>query len=198
MSRRRQYIIAAILGSLLAVAVSAAVLAYDKARDTEQQQRKDRVRSDTEIARIAREVFRNETAQQRQLRLQLAATEAIAACALSPRCVSAGRRVFAPSRARLLAHARKAAIDYCRRNRCRGRDGRDSAVRHVTKVLNRPVPGPPGPSGRRGPPGRDGAPGRAGARGPAGPPGAPGATTQTVLAELCASAPSLLRPLVCR
>jgi hypothetical protein len=43
-------------------------------------------------------------------------------------------------------------------------------------------------------PGRTGAPGRAG---PPGAPGVPGATTQTVLAELCAGAPALLRPLVC-
>lgn len=180
----RVKLIAAAIGVLLAVAVSVAVIAYDQAHRTEAARRVDRVRSATEIARIARAVFRQETKAQRKARIGSAALEAIQACQPKPECVAAGRRLFAPSRARLLAYARQAAREQCDLGRCRGR------------------PGSPGAAGGRG---SNGAAGRPGRTGPAGAPGADGQvgpdgvspSVDDVIAELCRRA-GVFAGLLCR
>jgi hypothetical protein len=186
------------LGMLLAVLVvlvTGAVVYFAgqlvEQREELRKTERDRVRTDAEVARIAEAVFRrNEKRSARAERLGNTAIEVLLICERNRRCVTIGRRVFGPSRARLLAHARKAVEDYCAaRGGCRGRDGRHASVVRLTRVVNRPVPGPRGPAGPRG---------RPGPQGPPGPAGLPGADVGSVLAELCAGAPRLLRPLACR
>ena len=112
MSARTARLVAVAIGGLLALAVGGAVIAYDKAAQTDLDRKRDKVRTDAEIARIARQVFRMETADQRRTRIQGASIEAIRACARSTECTALGRQVFGPSRARLLAHARRAWLNH--------------------------------------------------------------------------------------
>lgn len=180
-----------ISGLLIGILFAGVVVFAAYAIDTESDRVTAQIRTDEQIARIAGRVFRKETAEERRRRLQISATAAIDACRQSPACLAAGRRAFGPSRERLLAHAREAVIDYCaRRGGCRGPAGRNAAVVHLTKILNRPVPGPPGPKGDRGP---MGPPGPVGPQGPAGV--AP--TRGEIIAELCRDARGLAR-LICR
>lgn len=180
---RREKLAAVAIGVLLAVAVSVAFIAYDQAHRTEtarQADRADRVRSDTEIARIARAVFRQETKGQRKNRIGNAALEAIQACEPKPQCVDAGRRLFGPTRARMRAYARWAARERCTRDRCRGAQG------------------PRGAKGRRGGAGRAGKDGRNGKNGRPGADGRPGQdgvspSADDVIAELCRRADVLAR-----
>lgn len=180
MSRRRVYLLASLLGALLALATAGTVAALLVSADT----RNDQVRSDAEIARIARRVFCNEDPAVCRRRSQTSIKQAIALCAADPECVRAGRELFGPSRARLLAHARLAARAAPGPRGDRGSRG---------------LPGPrgrPGVRGARGPrglPGAKGPPGPAGPRGPAGIDAEPG----QFVVELCRRSPALTE-LLCR
>lgn len=188
MGRRGQFLAMIILGLVFASSTGGSVLALIQSRETEQRRQVDRVRTDGEIKRLASEVFRKETAKQRDLRLQSAAKQAIAACAKDPECTGAGRQLFGPSRERLLAHARAATIEYCRRNDCKGRTGARGAAGRPGRDGG--PAGSRGPRGHRGRQGPKGDPGTAGAKGDKGDPGAlsPG--------SLCTRLPAL-KPLLC-
>lgn len=190
MSKRRASIAALLIGVLFAVTTGGTVLALWTSMSNERARRVDKVRTNTEIARIAEYVFRrHETATQRTLRLQGGSREAIRACAQDNECVSLARQVFGPSHARLLAFARLVQRDYCAaHNHCKGATGDRGARGTPGSPSGRPGPaGPRGPSGQRGPRGRTGS---AGAPGPQGPAGlvSPGA--------LCSSFP-VLKALLC-
>lgn len=181
----RTKLAAAAIGAVLAVVVGFAVVAYSQAH----QVRRDQVRSNVEVARIAEAVFRkHESRVQRRLRIGNAAEEAILACAPDVGCVTAGRKLFGPSRGRLLAHARRAMRDECARLRgCKGERGERGA---------RGLRGRRGPAGARG--GR-GAQGPAGERGPMGARGPAGvdASPDSVIALICDLVTPLTR-LLCR
>ena len=194
MSYRAAQIVAAAIGILLAIAVSVAVLAYTEA----QQAQSNQERSDAEIARIARVVFRQETDAQRLVRIQGAAKEAIEACAFDAECVRRGRELFGPSHARLLAHARRAVLEHCASiGGCVGERGPAGA---------RGPRGRSGSNGARGPAGPQGPRGATGARGPQGLPGtarppappSPAQIQQGLRELVCGGQPNALTRLLCR
>lgn len=183
--------VAAAIGLSLAVAAILSMLAYGKALESKRVankneilRQKDRVRTDEEIARISAQVFRKLSDQERLQMLQDASTEAIRACAKKNECLSIGRLIFGPSKARMAAHARVAAIQYCEENGCSGRRG---------------------PRGFRGLQGAQGLQGSKGSRGPSsvvpgptGPKGPPGVSPDpnAIIAEICAKNP-VLGKLIC-
>ncbi len=189
MDKKTSQIIAAVIGIVLAIAVSVAMFAYTESR----QVARDQVRSNAEIARIAERVFRKEeTKAQRQARIAGAAKEAIISCGADAECITVGRDLFGPSRARLLAHARRAVEQHCASlGGCKGERGFTGQQ------------GPRGQTGAQGPQGQRGVTGPQGKQGPAGTPGTPGpigeagATVDQVIEELCARSVAVLR-LLCR
>ena len=193
MTQRRATLVMVVLAMLLACATAAGVGGYIKAQQAEQHQQdaeRDRlrtqVRTDADIKRLAEQVFRKETAEQRTKRIQAASREAIKACGQDQECIALGRALFGPSRERLLAHAAQAMIDYCaKHNGCRGPRGAQG-----------PRGSPGGKPGPRGPRGRTGARGPQGEQGPEGPQGLPGPLQVVTPQDLCARVPAL-RPLLC-
>jgi len=178
MSSRTARIIAVLLGLLLGVAFLIAGAAY---RETVGLQ-KDRVRSNADIQRIARQVFPSEREGRRQL------LDAVRMCAADAECTAlfrdlAPRGMAGPQGAR----GRAGAPGRTGRTGARGWRGRTGI----------PGPmGPAGPPGARGPAGR-GAPGAPGQPGPQGPPGLT-PPVGDVIAQLCREAPLLARLLTCR
>ncbi len=159
-----------LLGLLLAGSVGAAVISVMQSKATEQNRQADRVRSDAEIARVARRIFKLESPSPAEISRRVVA--ALKTCASDPACRSEFTAI-APQGPRGPAGPRGASG-------ARGTAG---------------PTGPRGPAGPTGPPGLEGA---TGPPGPPGARGAAGATTTDVLTELCARANAVLRPLVCR
>lgn len=125
MSFRSAALIALLIGVLASAGFSFAVIAYVKAQEVEEARRVDKVRTDTEIARIAEAVFRkHETQAQRSRRIQGAAKVAIAECKGDPACVRAGQQLFGLSKSMLRVVAREEVRLYCAaHNGCRGTRG---------------------------------------------------------------------------
>lgn len=147
--------------------------------------REDQIRTDQEIRDLSKEVFRKESAKQRQIRIQTAAKEAIRFCGQDQECIELIRELTEITRARLAAHARRAVNQYCsQRNNCRGRSMRGPRGREGP----RGGPGKPGPVGPIGP---QGLPGPVGPQGPQGEPVPP--VFDGRLDKICRRVPLLCR-----
>jgi hypothetical protein len=174
--RLREALRLLLIGFAITAAVGVSSLAMVQVAQTKHRVARDRVRSDAEIARIARKVFPHETKAQRAARIARLGKEAIKVCAGDPECVALGRALFGPSHARLMAAARRAAREVCAHDACRGSTGA------------RGRPGRNGARGHRGKTGKtgaNGATGATGAKGDTGAAGRDGASAQDVLTELC-------------
>ncbi len=170
MSSRTARIVAVVIGLLLGIAVLAAGLAYRETIGLH----KDRVRSDADIARIAKRVFPTPAEGRRQLLV------ALRKCAADPECTTIFRD--------LAPRGRRGAPGPRGPQGRRGTQGAQGP-RGPAGLPGRSITGPVGARGPQGPPGQRGEPGA---------PGIGGATTEDVITELCRRAPTLLRPLVCR
>ena len=142
MSKRRMYLLASLMGAVLAGLTIVAALAYSSAHETKQQQQ----RSDHDIALIAQRVFRIESPTEREFNMRL--LDALKRCNAHPPCKSLFRTT-AP-RGRRGPDGRRGPRGF------RGRPGMDA------QSLRGPQ-GAPGRDGRtvtgpQGPPGADGAP----------------------------------------
>lgn len=158
MSRRAMHIIGLLLGLVLAGCVVAAAAAFDQAQRTETRRQADRVRSDAEIARVARRVFRLEAPTEAELRTIV--IRRLRVCARDRQCRALftatappgppgerGMRGRTPGRKQVLAAVQR----YCaRHNRCRGAPG-SSGGRGKRGVPGESIQGPPGAQGEAAP-----------------------------------------------
>lgn len=158
MSRRSFYALGLALGVLLAGTITLAYTALRSANRTETRRQDDQVRSDADIARVARRVFDLEAPTPKQLRVIV--FRRLQVCARDARCKalfsSTAQRGKTGERGRRGARGRTGATG------ATGRRGRTGA----TGRSGRSVQGARGPQG---------ATGRTGATGAQGAPGAPGA-----------------------
>lgn len=144
----QQYLLLAILGVGLAAAVGGSLYAVVQSSKTESRRVKDRVRSDRDIAQVARRVFKLEAPSDADISRRVVV--ALKACGRSAEC----RELFATVAPRGPRGARGP----------RGRRG-PRGERGATGPVGRPGRSVPGPRGRRG---------ETGAQGPVGPQGPPG------------------------
>ena len=192
MNKRTESLVTAVMGILLAAALAGAIYAVYTVVTERNRERTDDIKTAGDIKELAREVFRSdETQAQRDKRIQRSVGVAVDACLRQEGCIGKLRRAVGPSRARLLAHARRAVQEYCAiRTECRGVRG----LRGMRGPRGLSRPGPRGRPGRDGQDGQDGGPGPPG---PPGPPGTPGANVPAPidprLNAICRRAPALCR-----
>lgn len=138
-----QILVLLIVGVLLAAAVGGAVIAVVQTRAYEQNRADDRVRSDAEIAKVARRVFRIEQPTPAEIRRGV--MTALTACAQNTSC-------------------RERFRDTAPRGRRGARGPRGvQGPRGPAGPSGPGIPGPTGDPGAQGPPGPPGEPGTAGA-----------------------------------
>jgi hypothetical protein len=173
----RQTLVLLLIGTFITICIGISAYALLQTSATESRRRsdvalnrKDRTRSDAEIATIAKRVFKLERPTTAEL--NDAVIVALRSCSRQAMC-------------------RSAFMDAAPRGR-RGPTGAKGATGA------RGVAGADGSRGAAGRTGKTGAKGATGPQGPAGPQGAAGlpASTAALLAELCRRAP-VLRPLLC-
>lgn len=150
MSKRRAYLLASLMGAVLAGLTIVAALAYSSAHETKQQQQ----RSDHDIALIAQRVFRIESPTEREFNMRL--LNALKRCKASPPCLN----LFVQTAPRGAKGPRGEKGPMGDRGP-RGPAGRGA----------RGATGPQGDQGRRGPQGLPGT------QGPQGPQGDPASTS---------------------
>lgn len=169
MTDRRASVVAGVLGLFLALIVAGLAFTIYYAVGTEAKRQRDRVRSDAEIAKVARDVFA--LAQPTPAEFNRRIKIALQRCGAQPDC----RDIFATVAPR--GHRGRTGL--------RGRRGPQGL---------RGQRGPVGPRGRavRGP---TGPPGPTGTPGPIGPQGAPGVSVDAdgLVADLCRRTPILAR-----
>ncbi len=171
---RRQTAILLSIGTLIAVAIGLSAFAIISASGTAERQRTDRVRSDADIAAIARRVTAPTSAE-----LNAGVRRALHACARDADCTADFQR-SAP-RGRPGPRGARGAAGPTGARGGRGAQGARGAE---------------GRTGERGPRGPVGEPGPVGPAGPAGPAGA-AAPINTVLETICTRIP-MVRALLCR
>jgi hypothetical protein len=171
MGRRSMFLSVFAIGLLLAACLGVAAYGVSRANQVDESRREDRVRSDHDIAQVARRVFKIEQPSEAEVKARV--LSALLFCAKSTEC----RKVFATVGAAGPRGPRG-------RQGPRGERGPvgPQGPRGATKSGPR---GPAGARGARGPAGATGANGPAGPLGGIGPVG-PGPTEEQVQGALCA------------